>query len=248
MSEELHAPLACSSEPFMAPRAAPPSWLAPRPTSQPRHAWAAVETAGALDLVVDQRVRLDPSTSAEPAAPTVTGMASVAPPGGASVVPGSVALDPALPRPAALPSTRSEGEEALQAALAAVRDLAAQVTTEIAAARRAALEASERDLLRLAVAIAERIVEKEISRDAGLLARWVASGIDALTRDDDVRVVASPRVAALLVGAPGALRVDVDASFEGDRCEVRTRFGSVEVGLRARFETLVAELLGEETS
>lgn len=250
MTEELHGSLACMPEPFVGLRAAAPSWLAPRPTLQPRDAWVSVEGAAgsSIGAVVGRRAPLVSSPSVEPTAPSFAPAPSVASPRGVSVLPGSA--DAALPRPAALPVMRAPEDgrhDALEAALDAARSLAAQMTTEIAAARRGALEASERDLLRLAVVIAERIVEREISRDPATLARWVASGIEALTRDDDVRVVASPRVAALLAGAPGAPRVDVDESFEGDRCEVRTRFGSVEVGLRARFETLVAELLGEET-
>lgn len=250
MTQERIASLASGwSEPSSGLRPGAPSWLAPRPALEPRYAWLESKPITGGALAAASRAGVAVPTPLESTAEVRADAGLSALPRHASSSPSSI-IDAALPRPGALPSLRAPElgarDEALQAAVAAVQELAAQVTTEIASARRAALEASERDLVRLAIAIAERIVDREIVRDPHALARWVASGIEALTRDDDVRVVASPRVAALLTGAPGAPRVDVDASFEGDRCEVRTKFGSVDVGLRARFDTLGAELLGEQ--
>ncbi|MFO0611649.1 MAG: FliH/SctL family protein [Polyangiaceae bacterium] len=233
MTQELHVAFAAVSAdgvPFR--RAGAPSWLAPRPSSQPRSAWitggpmpagedGCLEEGGAIGVAIDLESAppaLDaPSERPLPAAPMLPAEA-------------------AAPRPAEP-----------QAGLDALRALGGRLASEIASARRAALEASERDLVRLAVAIASRIVEREVTSDPATLSRWIHSGIDALTRDDDVCIVASPQAATMLAHVDGAPRVEIDSSFGADRFEVRTRFGSVDVGVRARLDTLVAELLGEAT-
>lgn len=126
-----------------------------------------------------------------------------------------------------------------------LRRLIARAGAEIDGARRRALEASERDLVCLAMAIASRIVEREVATDPTTLARWIRSGVGALTRDDDTLVAVSPRIAALLGDVSGLPRVEADPALDDDRCEVRTRFGRVDVGARARVETLASELLAE---
>lgn len=231
MTQELHAAFACSTEVAPIRCVAGPSWLAPRPSSKPRSAWSSSAKEG--PFVAPPAVRAAESLHAGPIE--------------ISEAPGELADGP-LPAPPALPAESVRPlvrHEEITAALESVRALGARIQSEVASARRGALEASERDLIRLAVAIASRIVEREVAADASTLARWIASGVDSLTRDDDVYVAASPRVAAILDGVPGVPRIEVEPTLEGDRCEVRTRFGSVEVGARARIETLAAELLGE---
>jgi flagellar biosynthesis/type III secretory pathway protein FliH len=161
-------------------------------------------------------------------------VSSVPPPAVAQV---EVGEPPAPP----YPDLRGENET-LRVQLAALTSAVAQI-------RRAILAASEADLVRLACAIAERIVRRELTVDPALAVTWARDAADALTATDDLCLAVSPDLAAVV--DEGAFRkaisnlatIEVDATLGPMCCEVRTPVARVDASLDERLAT-VAEVLG----
>jgi hypothetical protein len=131
--------------------------------------------------------------------------------------------------------------EEVRAGLAAAR-------TSLEEARRDALRTSERQLVELAIAIAERVVGREVARDRTHVAAWAREGLEALAADDAVKVVVSSRVARALKSLEDAFgpgvspEIVVDDRLNDTQCEVRGRWGRVDAGVRARLDAVVAAL------
>jgi hypothetical protein len=115
-------------------------------------------------------------------------------------------------------------------------------------ARRDALRTSERQLVELAIAIAERVIGREVTRDRTHVAAWAREGLEALAADDAVKVVVSSRVALALKSLEDAFgpgvspEIVVDDRMIDTQCEVRGRWGRVDAGVRARLDAVVAAL------
>ncbi len=114
--------------------------------------------------------------------------------------------------------------------------------------RRETLESSERDLVRLAIAIATRVVGREIQVDPTLIAAWAKEGIEAIGSHDRVVVALSPEIVAALEArgdkdALGELAdVVADPRLSKSDCEVRGKFGRIDEGVHARLDAVVAAL------
>jgi flagellar biosynthesis/type III secretory pathway protein FliH len=116
-------------------------------------------------------------------------------------------------------------------------------------ARREALAAAERDLVHLALAIAGKVVGREIAADPAVLAGWAREGIAALGEQDRLTVAISPDLAARLPPEAWAQALDglapvVDRALPPGGCEVRGAYGRVDAGLGPRLAS-VAEALEE---
>lgn len=126
---------------------------------------------------------------------------------------------------------------------------AARLSVE--AARKEALLSSEREIVRLALAVAERVVGRAFEADPSMVAAWVKEGIAALAHEDSVRCVVSPRLGEILQahGSFASLETPpdlvVDPRFDDVQCEIRGRYGRVDAGLEARLDA-VASALGVE--
>ncbi len=128
-------------------------------------------------------------------------------------------------------------------ALRASLDAALAAATK---ARQDILEASERDLVALALVVASRVVGRELRTDPTLVAAWVREGVAGLVGEDDVSVSVSPDMAdALGQGAGVGYRLTVDPALGPLSCVVRGRYGRVDVGAEARLR-LLAEALGAQ--
>jgi flagellar biosynthesis/type III secretory pathway protein FliH len=143
----------------------------------------------------------------------------------------------------------------LAAALAQLAEenatLRAQVTEmaqTMARLRREVLEASEPELVNLAMAIAERVVARELSTDPTLFVRWAREAIQALAAKDEV-VIALARDVAQQVppdawhGVEVPNRRTIDPQLAPGTIEVRAPEGAVADGGPARLAS-VAEALG----
>lgn len=121
----------------------------------------------------------------------------------------------------------------------------------VGALRRAVLEASEGELVRLSLVVAERIVHHEVSIAPAVVGRWARVCVDALGAGDAYSLSVSPELEQLVppsawTDAHGVARQPlVDGALSGLSCRVRTEFGNIEVGLRARLAA-VANALGLE--
>jgi len=191
--------------------ASTPSWMAPPPpTAGDRVSW------GLRRRVSDvPRITVPPRISSM--APPISGMPR-------SLVP------PAPPGPAAI----FDIEEVIAPYVAELRTAMEALTASVEAARADALLASERGLVDLALAIAERVVGRELATDPALVSRWAREGIAALHDEDDITIVASTDVAARLEASLPDVRLEVDAAAEPGSCRVRARWGSVDASMKAR--------------
>jgi flagellar assembly protein FliH len=202
---------------------------------------------------------LEPPPSAPARELLDDGAAAVAPPGeGDSDPPPASVEEEEPPRVEAIlppPSDRplavcappepeaSEECEALRAAL--VHAISAGVR-----ARRHALVAAERDLVELATAMARQIIARELATAPALVVSWAREGVAALGQQDQVVVAVAPDVAALVPADAWASALDglatlvVDRSLPPQGCEVRGRYGRVDVGVEARLASVIDALGG----
>ncbi len=147
-----------------------------------------------------------------------------------------------------LPSPEVEElTQRLEAVTAELRDVVEGAAEAVRAARRQALETSEESLVRLAFAIATRVIGREASADPAIVREWTREGIAALGAEDTVEVHVAPSVAAHLgemSRSPGLPRADVivDEALESTQIEIRGRYGRVDVGLHARLASMQAAL------
>jgi hypothetical protein len=164
---------------------------------------------------------------------------SIAPP---SMPWGQMGSLPSLRPLVSIMPSQAPGPDAHEvAALRASLDAALAAASK---ARQDILEASERDLVDLALVIASRVVGRELRTDPTLVSAWVREGVASLVAEDDVSVTVSPDVAGSLGEGTGAgYRLTVDASLGPLSCVVRGRYGRVDVGAEARLR-LLAEALG----
>ena len=123
---------------------------------------------------------------------------------------------------------------------------------EVSALRTGLLAQTEQDIVRLAIAIAERIVRREVQTDPQLLvsvARAAAKQLGdkavatiCLQPDDLARVVAEDVSAA----ESGPIRLAADMSLPPGGCIVQSAFGQIDVSFEAQIREVLRELLGDE--
>lgn len=115
--------------------------------------------------------------------------------------------------------------------------------------RRDLLAHTEQDVVKLAVAIAKRVIGRELAMDPELIAGLARDGIKALGTEDSVTCAVSSRTAHALgvLGewAPNKTRVDVivDPTLGDGDCQIRGQYGSVDAGVEARLDAILS-LLG----
>jgi hypothetical protein len=154
--------------------------------------------------------------------------------------------------PSSLPAPSRRGIPFVGPDPAEIEHLHAALVEAIAVglrARREALVAAERDLVHLALAIAGKVVGREIAADPAVLAGWAREGIAALGDQDRLTVAISPDLALRLPPDAWALELDgiapvVDRALPPGGCEVRGSYGRVDAGLGPRLAS-VAEVLEE---
>ena len=150
---------------------------------------------------------------------------------------------------------RAEGERAAEAAAALrletqVRHLTATID-QIASLRVGMMKKTERELVRLAVAMAERIVRREVRIDRGLLATMAQVAIERLGENVAATIHLHPgdheAVAARRDPALGqAIELVADPSVEPGGCLVRSAFGIIDAGIETQIREVARALLGDE--
>jgi flagellar assembly protein FliH len=138
--------------------------------------------------------------------------------------------------------------DALRAERASLAEALAAREPSREALRAEVLREAEPELVRLALAIAGRVVGRELRTDPALVVRWAREAVDALPARGTVTVALSPDLAS---GVPeGAWRealgddhaVVLDPTRPSGTCEVRSGASTVESGPAARFDALREEL------
>jgi hypothetical protein len=143
----------------------------------------------------------------------------------------------------------------LAAEVARLREENAALTAQVAAGasrlarlRRDVLEASEPELVRLAVAVAERVVGRELSLDPTLVVSWARDAIQALASKDEVVIAIARDVGAQVpfeawAGVEVKHQVEMDPLLAQGSVEVRTSEGTIAAGGQARLDA-VAHAVG----
>ena len=126
------------------------------------------------------------------------------------------------------------------------------VVAELHAARGEWLEHWRSAAIRVAVAVAERIVRRELSADPTISEAWVTEALELSVASSDITVRLSPTdyehlrdhaesVAASL-GRVGEARVVADENVSPGGCRVDTQHGSIDQRLETQLERLTEEL------
>jgi len=131
---------------------------------------------------------------------------------------------------------------------AALRTQITEMAATMARLRRDVLEASEEELVQLALAIATRVVGRELQSDPALVVAWAREAVQALSAKDGV-VIALARDVREAVPADAWDAVGVEHRLQADSqlgpgaVEIRTSEGTVATGADARLAAM-AEGLG----
>jgi flagellar biosynthesis/type III secretory pathway protein FliH len=201
-----------------------PSWLAPPPSKAP-------ESRPRLSVVPAPR------------------LASVAPPPSGPVVNEAAPISMA---PRWELEERDETIRELNAELETLRATAAGLAATLATAEKRMLEASEGELVKLAIVIAERVVGIATAADPALIAGWARDAIAALPAREVMVVAISSDLAASVpestwaIATDGMHRLEVDKTLPPATCEIRAGVASVEVSAAARMAA-VGEAIGAIT-
>jgi flagellar assembly protein FliH len=125
---------------------------------------------------------------------------------------------------------------------------------QLAEGRAAFLRAWETSAIRLAIALAERLVRRTIAADAGVTPELVSEALELAAgsaeitlrmNPDDLRTLGST-VDDLLknLGQAAPIRTVADERLAQGDCIVQTRDGTIDARLTARLERIEQELLG----
>jgi flagellar biosynthesis/type III secretory pathway protein FliH len=153
---------------------------------------------------------------------------------------------------AILTRERAEHEETvreLNEELETLRKTTADLAETLATTRRRVLEASEGELVKLALVIAERVVGTQIALDPARIVSWAKEAIATLPARDALVVALSTDLAEQLPEGVwtdvtnGRHTLEVDPSLPKGTCDVRAAVASVEVSAAARMAA-VGETIG----
>lgn len=149
---------------------------------------------------------------------------------------------------------RAGAEAAATRGEAMLRRLA-QTLDELASLRAEMVRKTERQLVELALALARRIVHREVTLDRELLVAMARVAIDRLgdrvaatvrLHPDDFAMVSAGGASGGSGPAPG-VTVVADPRVSAGGCLVESDFGLIDVSIDAQLSELAAALLGEES-
>jgi hypothetical protein len=214
------------------------SWTRPSaPKRVNRPSWIGTLHRGAFDAALAEEasssaapMRLSKSAPKIPSVPP--NMLSSKPPASAS----SAALL-AHAQGAPSPMIASAREVELEGEVAALHGEIAKLESMLMSVKAAVIEESEPEIVRLALAVAKRIVGREVTADPKVLHRWIEEGTKALPNRGEIAIVASPDVADEL-GNDAAHEIITDAMLPHGTCELREGEAMVSVGLDAKMAAM----------
>lgn len=140
------------------------------------------------------------------------------------------------------------GTEAATARLDAVIARFHETIDELAALRPELMRHTERELVHLAVVIAERILRHEVDVDPDLILVIARVAVDRLGERAAAKIHLNPADSeAVSPGARealGSIEIVADPAVERGGCLVRSAFGVIDAGIDAQIRALSRELLG----
>jgi flagellar assembly protein FliH len=148
----------------------------------------------------------------------------------------------------------ADGERAGEAAAAVRADAALARLTgtieDIAALRGSIMRRSERDMVRLAVAMAERVLRREVDLDRELLVIMARTAIERLGSQTSATIHLNPIDHDVVLSKRqhdfgSAVELIADPSVARGGCQVRSAFGTIDAGIEAQIGELSRALLGD---
>jgi flagellar assembly protein FliH len=144
--------------------------------------------------------------------------------------------------------------QSLAEQLAPVLSALGQTAADLQSARQAWLARWEANAVRLACAIAARIVRGELRRQPEITVGWVREALELAAGSPNVRVLLSPqdhkklgtqvRAMTEAMSGLGDAQVAADAAIERGGCRVETRFGSIDQQCESQLKRIEEELTG----
>jgi flagellar assembly protein FliH len=133
--------------------------------------------------------------------------------------------------------------------IATLQSQLASTINDITSIRHTLLEASERELVRLSLVIAEKVIGRELTVDPALVADWARQGLKALADQDNLQIVVSPDIAEAIPDdawrSPDgeAMTPQVDPQLAAGSCAVTGELSRVDASLAGRLGA-VSDALG----
>ena len=128
-----------------------------------------------------------------------------------------------------------------------MRQLSATIE-EIAALRLGVMRRAERELIHLAMAMAQRIIRRELNIDPDLLLVIARVAIDRLGERAAAIVHLHPADHAVLskssLESNGTIELVVDPEVPRGGCRIQSSFGEIDAGIEAQIRELARELIG----
>ncbi len=142
-----------------------------------------------------------------------------------------------------------EESDALREENAGLAAHATALAQTLTTTRARVLEASEPELVRLALVIAERVVGRELSTDPGLVTEWAREALACLASRDDATLAVSSDIGEAVppdawTRAVGAHAVTVDPSLPPGSCVVRAGASTADASLTTRLAAVREALDG----
>lgn len=129
-----------------------------------------------------------------------------------------------------------------------------QTLEELTALRSEMIHHTEQQMVQLALAVARRIIHREVSLDQDLLIAMARVALDRLGESATVTVRLHPDDYAATVGPRAASWNGTNVTVAGDArvgrggCRIESEFGTLDAGVDAQIQELARALLGEDAS
>ena len=124
-----------------------------------------------------------------------------------------------------------------------------QTVEELAALRSEIIRRTERQAVQLVLAIAERVVHRELTLDRGLLVGMARAALDRLGEHGSATIRLHPddfgAIAAASIPQDSQVRVVADSVVTRGGCLVQSDFGFMDVSPETQFRELARTLLSE---
>lgn len=143
------------------------------------------------------------------------------------------------------------GAEAAAARSEAVLQRLKQTVGELQSLRAEMIHKTERQVVELAIAMARRIVHREITLDRELLTAMARVALDRLGENANATIRLHPDDYAATAGSQeqgtGVVRVVADPMVRRGGCMVHSEFGLIDVSADAQIQELATALLGSDS-
>ncbi|MGE3190999.1 MAG: FliH/SctL family protein, partial [Vicinamibacterales bacterium] len=121
---------------------------------------------------------------------------------------------------------------------------------ELAHLRTAMIQQTERQMVQLALAVARRILRREVTLDGDFVVAMARVALDRLGEQTRATVRLHPDDLATTGTEPGQfagthVSVVADPSLSRGQCQVESEYGFIDVGVEAQFEQISQALIGD---